>query len=332
MKKRILWLWGIAAVLALSLSCARKENPVPAAIRIGVSVPESGGGWIGGLAWWARRGAEEISAGAEGAPELRVLAAPDTPSQIRHVEDLAAWGMGYLVIYPGEPAALTPIMRAVHTQGVKIVVVDQRLEDVSFGYVHLTGDHTEMGRLSGQWLAREMKTAGLTNYTVLGSSPGLADRERMGAFFAEMAREISLVNLSGKNTYNFARGDPREGRRLTEAYIRQYPRIDAVYCQDDEVLTGVLEAIWRSGRTDIKILFGGGGSRAVYGMILEGNPLVRATALYHPSLIAEGIRYAAAAARGQTFPASRTPVSVLIPSALIDISNVRSYYEEDSPY
>jgi ribose transport system substrate-binding protein len=330
MKKRVFFLLGILTIL--SAACARKGSAVPAVIKIGVSVPESGGAWTAGLDWWARHEAEALKAGAESVLDLQILSAFDTPSQIRQVEDLADWGMQYLVIYPGEPAALTPVIKAVHAQGVKIVVVDRGIEDTSFGYVHLTGSHTETGRLSGQWLAREMKTAGLTNYVALGSFPGLPDRERMGAFFAEMAREISLVNLSGRNHYEFAREDPGEGRRLTETYIRRYPKIDAVYCQDDEVLTGVLEAVRKSGRTDIKILFGGGGSRAVYEMIIKGDPLVRATVLYHPSLIAEGIRYAAAAAREQSFPLSRTPVLVLIPSALIDISNVDTYYEADSPY
>jgi ribose transport system substrate-binding protein len=330
-KKPVLYLLEILAILGAA--CARKGNEVPAVVKIGVSVPQNGGAWTGALDWWAHRGAEELKAGMEDAPELKIMAAPDIPSQIRHVEDLAVWGMQYLVVYPGEPvAALTPILKAVHAQGIQIVVVDRGLEDISFGYVHLTGSHREMGRLSAQWLAREMKTAGLTNYIALGSLPGLADRERMGAFFAEMAREISLVNLRGKNIYDFAREDPREGRRLTEVYMRRFPRIDAIYCQDDEVLTGVLEAIRTSRRADVKIIFGGGGSRRVYGMIMEGDPLVRATILYHPSLITEGIRYTAKAALERTFPVSRTPVSVVIPPAFIDISNVSAYYEADSPY
>jgi ribose transport system substrate-binding protein len=329
MKKPVLFLLGILAVLPAA--CIRKGN-TSGVIKIGVSVPEGKGGWTGGLDWWARRGAEEVRADTGAVLELRVLAAADTPAQILHVEDLVIWGMRYLVIYPGEPAALTPVIKTVRAQGIRIVVVDRDLEDTSFDYVHFAGNHTEIGRLSGQWLAREMKTTGLTNYIALGSFPSQDDRERMDAFFAEITREISLVNLSGKNRYEFARGDSREGRRLAEAYIRRYPRIDAIYCQDDEVLMGVLEAVKKSGRSDIKILFGGGGSRAVYGMIMEGNPLVRATVLYHPSIIAEAIRYTASAALQQTFPSSRTPVSVRIPPALIDSSNVHSYYEAQSPY
>jgi hypothetical protein len=41
------------------------------------------------------------------------------------------------------------------------VVVGRGLEDISFGYVHLTGSHREMGRLSAQWPAREISLVNL---------------------------------------------------------------------------------------------------------------------------------------------------------------------------
>jgi ribose transport system substrate-binding protein len=336
MKKPVFFLLGI--LVALGAACTRRGKEVPAAIKIGVSVPNtgnawSGHAWIGALDWWARRGEEELRAGAEEAPELKILAARDVYAQILQVEDLAEWGMGYLVVYPGDPAILAPILKVLHGQGIKILVVDRDLGDPSFGYVHLTVDHREGGRLSGQWLSREMKAAGLANYIALGGFPGPAGGEWMEAFFSEMSREISLVNLFGRDHYESVQGsNPQEGRRLTEAYLRRFPRIDALYCQDDEVLPGVLEAIRASGRSDIKILLGGGGSWGVYRMILEGHPLVRATVLYHPSLIREAIRYTAKAAREGTFPSSPVPVPVLIPPVLIDISNVHTYYEADSPY
>jgi ribose transport system substrate-binding protein len=331
MKKPVFFLLGILA--ALGTACNRKGNELPAAIRIGVSVSVSGVAWSGGdLERRVRPGGEELSGGTGTAAELKILAARDVYAQILQLEDLAKWGMEYLVICPAEPAILAPVLKTFHAQGIKVLVADRDLGDPSFGYVHLTVDHREAGRLSGQWLAREMKAAGLTNYIALGSFPGPVGGEWMEVFFSEMAREISLVNLFGRDRCEFVPGSSsREGRRLTEAYLRRFPRIDAFYCQDDEVLPGVLEAIRVSGRSDVKLLLGGGGSRRVYGMILEGHPLVRATVLYHPSLVTEAIRYAAKAAREGTFPSSPVPVQVLIHPVLIDISNVQTYYEADSP-
>jgi ribose transport system substrate-binding protein len=120
-----------------------------------------------------------------------------------------------------------------------------------------------------------------------------------------------------------------------ETFIQQYPKIDAVFCQDDDVLLGVLQAIKESGRTDIKIALGGAGSKAVYQMIMNNDPLVRATTLYHPMMIADGIQYAVDVALGtksDSFNTAKEPISVVIPSALIDKSNVAQYYNADSSF
>jgi ribose transport system substrate-binding protein len=157
----------------------------------------------------------------------------------------------------------------------------------------------------------------------------------MNAFFAEMNKEASLVDLLGKGKYEFANWSTQDGLKLMETFLQRYPKIDAVFCQDDDVLTGVLQAIKESGRKDIKIAMGGAGSKAVYQMIMRNDPLVRATALYHPSMIADGIQYAVDVAIGQKssdFHTKNAPTTVVIPTALIDKSNVSRYYNAGSTY
>jgi ribose transport system substrate-binding protein len=120
-----------------------------------------------------------------------------------------------------------------------------------------------------------------------------------------------------------------------ETFIQQYPKIDAVFCQDDDVLTGVYQAVRESGRQDIKIILGGAGSKAVYQLIMNNDPLVRATSLYHPSMIADGIQYAVDVALGKksdSFHNASSPVTVVIPSGLVDKSNVNQYYQADSTF
>jgi ribose transport system substrate-binding protein len=97
----------------------------------------------------------------------------------------------------------------------------------------------------------------------------------------------------------------------------------------------VYQAIKESGRKDIKILIGGAGSKVVYEYIIKNDPLVRATTLYHPSMIRDGIQYAVDVIQGKksdAFNTARQPTAVVIPSALIDKSNVRQYYNKNSSY
>ncbi|MDR2784528.1 MAG: substrate-binding domain-containing protein [Treponema sp.] len=326
----------LAGTLVL-FGCKKKEAEVakPEIVKIGIAVPTADHGWTGGIGWYADYTVEQIKKTAGNTVEFRVVHSANATQQVSDVENLATWGMNYLVILPHESAPLTAPVKQLHDKGVKCIVVDRGLTDTSFGYVNLAGDNPGLGRFSGQWLAGTMKAEGLTNYVAMGGMPVVIDTERMDAFFAEMNKEPSLVNLLGGNKYEFANWSVQDGLKIMETFLTQYPKIDAVYCQDDDVLTGVLQAIKESGRQDIKIAMGGAGSKVVYKMIIDGDPLVRATALYHPSMISDGIQYAVDVAAGKnsdSFHNASSPVTVVIPSGLVDKSNVQQYYNPDSVF
>jgi ribose transport system substrate-binding protein len=120
-----------------------------------------------------------------------------------------------------------------------------------------------------------------------------------------------------------------------ETFLQQYPKIDAVFCQDDDVLVGVLQAIREARRDDVKIVLGGAGSKVVYKMIMDGDPLVRASASYHPSMIADGIQYAVDVATGKKsadFATASAPLTVVIPSVMVTKDNVAQHYNADSAF
>lgn len=331
---------GLILVAGLMLSVplfasGGSEGGGAKAVKIGISIPSADHGWTGGIVWWANKAVKDIEAAQPGKFEFRVVTADSPSSQVRNIEDLMVWGMKYLVILPHESAPLTPIVKEAHSKGVKVLVVDRGLTDTSFGYVNLAGDNTNMGRLSGQWLAKTMVAEGLTSYVAMGGLPVTIDTERMNAFFSEMDKEPSLVDLLGKDKYEFADWSSQKGLTLMETFLQKYPKIDAVFCQDDDVLLGVLQAIKESGRKDIKIAFGGAGSKVVYKMIMDGDPLVRATATYHPSMIADGIKYmidVATGVKSADFDSAKSPTTVVIPAVLVDKGNVAKYYEPESIY
>ena len=305
-------------------------------VKIGVAIPSADHGWTGGIVWWANKRAKEIEAEYGDQIEVDVVTADGPSSQVAAVENLMATGMDYLVILPHESAPLTPIVKEAHAEGVKIIVVDRGLTETDFGYVNLAGDNAQMGELSGEWFVEQMleKSDG-GNFVAMGGLPVPIDTERMDAFFAEVNKEPSIVNLLGENNYEFADWSTQKGLELMETFLIQYPEIDAVFCQDDDVLRGVLQAYEESGRTDIHTFLGGAGSKAVMKMIMDGDPLVRATVTYHPRMIADGIDYAVSVAMGEesdAFHTADSPSRVVIPSVLLTAENVEEYYEPDSVY
>jgi ribose transport system substrate-binding protein len=326
MKKFVLVL--LIALLACGFAFAQTT-------KIGIAVPTADHGWTGGIGWWADQAVKEVQKAAGRQRQFRVVHSANATQQVSDLETLASWGMNYLVILPHESAPLTAPIKQLHAKGVKVIVVDRGLTDTNFGYVNIAGDNSGLGRESGKWLAATMKKEGLTNYVAMGGMPVVIDTERMNGFFSAINQEPSLVNLLGANKYEFANWSVQDGLRIMETFLQRYPKIDAVYCQDDDVLTGIYQAIKESGRKDIKIILGGGGSRVVYEYIIKNDPLVRATTLYHPSMIRDGIQYAVDVAQGKksdAFNTARQPTAVVIPSALIDKSNVRQYYNSKSSY
>jgi ribose transport system substrate-binding protein len=304
------------------------------AIKIGVAVPTADHGWTGGIGWWADFKVNELKNEYPNI-QFNVVHSANATQQVTDVENLAAWGMNYLVILPHESAPLTQPVKDLAAKGLRCIVVDRGLTDTSFGYVNLAGDNAGLGRMSGEWLRNTMKAEGLANYVVMGGMPVVIDTERMDAFFAEMNKESSLVPLLGRGKYEFANWSTQDGLRIMETFLQQYPKIDAVFCQDDDVLTGVLQAIKEANRNDIKIALGGAGSKAVYQMIMNNDPLVRASATYHPSMIADGIQYAVDVATGKRsadFATAKQPVTVVIPSEMVTKANVAKHYNPNSSF
>jgi ribose transport system substrate-binding protein len=329
MKKFVLVL--LIGLLACGFAFAQKAQPT----KIGIAVPTADHGWTGGIGWWADQAVKDVQKSAGRQIQFRVVHSANATQQVSDVETLASWGMNYLVILPHESAPLTAPVKQLHDRGVKIIVVDRGLTDTNFGYVNVAGDNSDMGLVSGKWLAATMKKEGLTNYVAMGGMPVVIDKERMDPFFAEMNKEPSLVNLLGGNRYEFANWSVQDALRLTETFLTRYPKIDAIFCQDDSVLLGVYQVIKEKNRKDIKILLGGAGSKEVYEMIMKKDPLVRATTLYHPSMIRDGIQYAVDVVQGKksdSFHTANKPISVVIPSGLVDISNVKKYYNKNSSF
>jgi ribose transport system substrate-binding protein len=304
-------------------------------IKIGVAIPSADHGWTGGVVYLVNKKVESVKAQYGNQFDIRVVLAASTSEQVQQVESLIQWGMKYLVILPHEAAPLHAVMKQSHDQGIRIIAIDRGIDPDNFGCIYMAADNSQMGTLSGQWLAKTMVAQGLTDYIPIGGMPIPIDVERMTGFFGEMEKQSGLTNLLGGRKYEYSNFQAAPALQLCQTYFQQYPKIDAIFCQDDDAMIGVLQAIKEANRTDIKIVFGGAGAKYALEMIKNGDPLVSADALYPPGVGADGIQYAIDVALGNKpddFHNKSSSVPVKTPSALIDKSNVDQYYDANSPF
>ncbi len=287
--------------------------------KIGVSVPSADHGWTAGLLWWANKAVDEIGA-KEKDVEFFVVAASSGTKQVGDVEDLMIKGINALVILPHNPATLQKVIEEAFSSGIYTVVVDRELA-VPAQHVFVAGDNPGLGRVGGEWLAGEMKGKG--NVMVIEGMQIPINKQRVDAFNDVIAKHPGIKVLDSQP----ADWSTQKALAVMENFLQKHPSIDAVWCQDDDMLKGVMQAIKESGRTEIKTVLGGAGSKDIIKMIMEDNPVVRATVTYNPSMVASGVALAVAGVKGETVGnLYHTPSRVIIGADLVVKGNADSYY------
>lgn len=302
-------------LLCLAVGMARAGEKV----RIGVSIPTADHGWTGGIVWWAQKAVDEFKAKYPEAEILLVTA--DAPAkQIADIEDLVVQGIRALVVLPHEPAPLTPTLNGIKDGGVFMVVVDRTIQELK-NDIYVAGDNPGLGRVSGEFLAQEIGGA-KSDIVVMTGIPCDVDTLRVQAFNEVMKKHPNITILESQP----ANWSTQKGLELMENFLQKFPKIDAVWCQDDDVLKGVMQAYKESGRSDVKLILGGAGSKDIIKMIIDGDPLVRGTATYPPKMIYDGIQMAVEhVLAGKAYQAVE-----IIPSVMVTKENAKDYYYPDS--
>jgi len=296
-------------------------------VKIGVSIPSADHGWTGGIVWWAQKAVEEWTQ-KDADVEFFVVTADSPAKQVGDVEDLMVKGIDALVILPHDSAPLTPVVEEVYNSGIYTVVVDRGLIKEA-QHVYVAGDNPGLGRVSAEWMAKEMDGKG--KIVVLEGIPCVINTERVDAFNEVMAKYPGIEIMDSQPAY----WSTQKGLEIMENYLQKYDQIDAVWAQDDDVLKGVLQAYKESGRNDIQLFLGGAGAKDIVKMIIDGDPLVRADVTYPPSMIATAISLAVKGIRNiplDGFYQMKIPSRVILASELIVQENAEDYYYPDSVF
>jgi ribose transport system substrate-binding protein len=306
-------------ITALAIMCSFVGVASAADYKIGVSVPSADHGWTAGLLWWANKAAKEIGA-KEKDVEFFIVAASSGSKQVGDVEDLMIKGIDALVILPHNPNTLQKVIEEAYGEGIYTVVVDRELATPAQN-VFIAGDNPGLGRESAIWLAEEMKGKG--NLVVIEGMQIPINAQRVDAFNEIMVDFPKIKTLDTQG----ADWSTQKALAVMENMLQKHPKIDAVWCQDDDMLKGVMQAIKESGRTEIKTVLGGAGSKDIIKMIMDGDKVVRSTVTYNPSMVASAITFAVAGAKGETVgDLYHTPSRVIIGADLVTKDNAKDFY------
>ncbi|NQV48247.1 MAG: substrate-binding domain-containing protein [Rhodospirillaceae bacterium] len=307
-----------AAAIALSLPglAAAKEITT-----IGVSIPAPTHGWAQGMNWHAKQAKKRLELAYPGLKIILELAS-DPSDQANDLEDMVSvHKIDGLVILPFESEPLTdPVLRVKKT-GAFITVVDRGLSQPGIEDIYVAGNNPELGTISANYIKGRLNNKG--DIVVLRGIPTTIDDERVAAFL-EGIKGTNIKVLDMKHA-NWNRDD---GFEVMQDFLARFPKIDAVWAQDDDIAIGVMEAVKQAKREKDMFIVGGAGMKGIIKRVMDGDPLIPVDVLYPPAMIATAMDVTVARFM------SNGPVSgrYILGSPLITKENAKSYYFPDSPF
>ena len=308
---------GAAVAMAALMSVAQAADKK----TIGVSIPAADHGWTAGVVFHANRVAKLLMAEY---PNLNVIVktSPDAATQANALEDLSTQGIDALVILPSDPDPLVNAIKQVKSKGTFVTLVDRSPSnnDTSVRDLYVAGNNPALGAVAGEYIKAHTPNA---EVAVIRGLPIPIDQQRQDGFDA--AIKGSGVKVLEKQFGNWNRDD---AFKVMQDYLTKYPKIDVVWCQDDDMTVGVLQAIEQAKRTDIQYIIGGAGMKDMVKKVMDGDKMVPVDVAYPPSMVGTALELTAAHLYDQV------PVggSYILDATLITKDNAAEWYFPDSPF
>ena len=304
----------LAVVLALVLCMALcAVGSAADKYKVGILAPAVTHGWVAGVAY----NAEQECLALTDEVDYKLYTSNNAEEMTTQLDDLMTWGAQAIVAFPQWEGMEVPIQNAIDS-GITVVNFDIVID--ADGVYRVTGDNEGMGVESAKYIVEKIGTTGTVVALPVPTSGSVSELRMKG--FTDTIKEIAPE----MNVIEYATAFTREdGLKDFTDILAANKQIDAVYSLDDETSIGVLQAIEDAGRTDIKVITGGGGCQEYFKIIKENESINICSALYSPLMVRQAVDMAVSVLKGEKVD----PVLV-IPTTIVDRSNVDEYLDPNN--
>jgi ribose transport system substrate-binding protein len=251
-----------------------------------------------------------------------VKTSADPASQTNAIQDLETQGINALVVLPTDPDQVVNAIKEIKSKGTFVTLVDRSPSnnDTSVRDLYVAGNNPDLGAQAGNYIK---KTTPDAQVVVIRGLPIPIDQQRQDGFDA--ALKGSNVKVLAKQFGNWSTDD---AFKVMQDFLTKYPKIDVVWCQDDDMAVGVLKAIDQAKRTDIQYVIAGAGSKVMVKKVIDGDKLIPVDVAYPPSMVGTAEELTVAHLYDQV------PVqgSYILDATLITKDNAKDFYFPDSPF
>ena len=313
--KRIVVAIAAVALAVFASSCGKVEQSAAGGKhKIGILAPAVTHGWVAAVELAAEKRCKELPD-----VEYKILTSSDAAEMTSQLDDLEAWGAKAIVTFPQWTGMEVPLAAAIQ-RGVHVVSFDIAV-DVPGVYL-VSGDNESMGVGSAKYLFEKLgpeATIAVMPVPISGSVSALRVKGFMDTY-PTLAPNWKIVEQATKFTREAGLTDFAD-------VLMANPHIDGVFSIDDETSIGILQAIQEAGRTDIKVVTGGGGCQEYFKMMPENKDIWIQSALYSPNMVVEAVNAAYGLLTG-----AEVQRQLVIPTTIVDRDNCADFLDADSPY
>jgi ribose transport system substrate-binding protein len=250
--------------------------------------------------------------------EITVKNAVDDADQLNQLQTFKAGGYNMICVLPGNGTLMTPICQAIYKAGIKLMVIDRPIEGDQYN-VFYGGDNAACGRNAAKYIGDRLKGKG--QIAILRSYVGIPiDLQRYNGFMEVLKKSYPGIKVVVEGDGEF---NQEAGLKAMSNILPAYPKIDAIFSQDDESAVGALTAIKNAKRTDIKFVTGMGGSKSAFARMSAKDPLFGASMSYLPTMGGRAVAMAKQMLQGKTFPKDN-----IEPTVVVTQDNVSKYLND----
>lgn len=173
-------------------------------------------------------------------------------NQIKAIRGFISQRVDYIMFSPVTEDGWETVLQEAKDAGIPVILVDRKtsVEDESLYTAWVGSDMTKEGEKAGLWLEDYLQSNGWEeeeiNIVVLQGTSGSSAQLGRTAGFNAVAQTHSNWHILEQKPADFTTA---KGREVMEQFLNQYPKIDVVVSQNDDMTFGVLQAMEAKGIT-----------------------------------------------------------------------------------
>ena len=238
MRKRTWWIWGILLLAAAGMwvwavgSRDKGQDEEKDSIRLGILLYRGDDTFISNV----RQALEE---------QAKLY---EQENQIKAIRSFIEMGVDVIAFPPVVETGWEAVLTECQEAGIPVILVDRGIaantdEDENLYTTMIASDHVWAGEQAAIAMNDLLGGSGVV-VELEGTVGASAAVQRKQGFDEYMAANCSGIEIVASQTGDFTRA---QGKEVMESFLKTYDKIDGVFCHNDDMALGAIEAIKEAG-------------------------------------------------------------------------------------